>query len=74
MRYPVRNYKDQYTVKKVNDFPAPAKMSITKLSLAGVVKLFLARESLVNDIPAGDGKIYNLFLQCRQAIAIPPPP
>jgi hypothetical protein len=27
------------------------------------VKLFPARESLVSDIPAGDGKIANLFLQ-----------
>jgi hypothetical protein len=42
-------------------FPPSAKMSITKLSLAGVITFFLARKSLVNDIPAGDGKIYNLF-------------
>jgi hypothetical protein len=35
-----------YTVKKGNDFPVPA------------------RESLVSDIPAGDGKVVNLFLQC----------
>jgi hypothetical protein len=27
--------------------------------------LFPARESLVSDIPDGDGKIENLFLQCR---------
>jgi hypothetical protein len=27
-------------------------------------QLFPARESLVSDIPAGDGKIINLFLQC----------
>ncbi len=27
-------------------------------------KLFPARESLVSDIPAGDGKSNNLFLQC----------
>jgi hypothetical protein len=42
-------------------------MSLTKLTLAGitVVKLFPARESLVSDmIPAEDGKIANLFLQC----------
>ncbi len=38
-------------------------MSLTKLSLAGntVIKLFPARESLVSDIPAGDGKLANLF-------------
>ncbi len=44
-------------------FPSPAGMSIAKLSQAGN-KLFPVRKSLVNDIPAGDGKIYNLFLQC----------
>jgi hypothetical protein len=27
----------------------------------GIIKLFLARESLVSDIPAGDGKIAELF-------------
>jgi len=27
-------------------------------------KLFPARESLVGDIPAGDGKSPNLYLQC----------
>jgi hypothetical protein len=38
-------------------------MSLTKLSLAaGLIKLFPARESLVSDIPAGDGKTANLFL------------
>ncbi len=29
--------------------------------LAGIIKLFPARESLVSDIPAGDEKIANLF-------------
>jgi hypothetical protein len=29
------------------------------------ILLFLARESLVSDFPAGDGKIANHFLQCR---------
>jgi hypothetical protein len=33
----------------------------TKLSQAVNIKLFPARESLVSDIPAGDGKIGNLF-------------
>jgi hypothetical protein len=37
-------------------------MSLTKLSVAGIIKLFPARESLVSDIPAGDGKNDNLFL------------
>jgi hypothetical protein len=48
-------------------------MSLTKLSLAGnnliiiiiIIKLFQTRESLISDIPVGDGKIDNLFLQCR---------
>jgi hypothetical protein len=39
-------------------------MSLTKLYLAGKIKLFPARESLVSDIPAGDRKIVNIFLQC----------
>jgi hypothetical protein len=39
-------------------------MSPTKLFLAGKNKLFPATESLVGDIPAGDGKITAHFLQC----------
>jgi hypothetical protein len=31
---------------------------------SGFIKLFPTRESLVSDIPAGDGKISNHFLQC----------
>ncbi len=54
--------------KKVSDFPAPS-WDVTKQTLPGrkyIVKFFPARESLVSDIPAGDGKIANLFLQCRE--------
>jgi hypothetical protein len=40
-------------------------MSLTKLSLGGYIddiyKLFPPRESLVFDIPAGDGNIEKLF-------------
>ncbi len=38
-------------------------MSLTELSLAGnnLITVFPAMESLVCDIPAGDGKIDNLF-------------
>ncbi len=48
-----------YTVKKrFASFP-------TKLSLGGnndvITELFLPRGSLVSDIPAGDGKLVNLF-------------
>ncbi len=40
----------RYTrIKKICDFPVPSP----------------ARESLVSDITAGDGKMANLFLQCR---------
>jgi hypothetical protein len=27
----------------------------------GIIKFFPSRESLISDIPAGDGKIVNLF-------------
>jgi hypothetical protein len=37
-------------------------MSLTKHNK---FKLFPARERLVSDIPAGEGEIVNLFLQCR---------
>ncbi len=41
-------------------------MSLTKLSLGGnnlyMTPLFPPRESLVSDIPAGDGNIEKLFL------------
>ncbi len=45
-------------------FLSPAGMPITKSLCPGIIKLFPARESLVSDIPVGDGKIDNLFLQC----------
>jgi hypothetical protein len=32
-------------------------------------KFFPVRESLVSNIPAGDGKIVNLFLQCYRILA-----
>jgi hypothetical protein len=59
-----------YTFKKRRaTFPSPAWMSLTKLSLGKskdvIYKLFLPRESLVGDIPAGNGNVANLFLRCR---------
>jgi hypothetical protein len=43
-------------------------MPHTKLSLGGnndvIYKFFPPRESLVSDIPAGDGNIEQLFLRC----------
>jgi hypothetical protein len=58
--------KSTYTVKKsFSTFPSPAGMSLTKLSLGGnydvIYKLFLPMESLVSDIPAGDGNIEKFF-------------
>ncbi len=54
--------------KSFSIFPSPAGMSLTKLSLGGnnlyMTSLFPPRESLVIDIPAGDGNIEKLFLRC----------
>ncbi len=54
--------------KKVGEFPVPSRDVTTKLSLGGnndvITELFLPRGSLVSDIPAGDGKLVNLFLRC----------
>jgi hypothetical protein len=52
-----------YTVKKVTDFPVFSR-DVTYQTPPGR-ELFPARESLVSDIPSGDGKTANLFLQCR---------
>jgi hypothetical protein len=53
--------------KKVRKFPVPSRDVTTKLSLGGknyvITELFLPRESLVSDIPAGDGK-REPFLRC----------
>jgi len=51
-----------YTVKKVFRFPVPSRV-VTDQTLPGQEKnnYFPSRESLVSDIPAGDGKIFNLF-------------
>jgi hypothetical protein len=54
--------------KKVRKFTVPSRHVTTKLSLGGnndfITELFLPRGSLVSDIPAGDGKLVNLFLRC----------
>jgi hypothetical protein len=56
--------------KKVREFPVPSRDVTTKLSLGRggnndvITELFLPRGSLVSDIPAGDGKLVNLFLRC----------
>jgi hypothetical protein len=55
--------------KKDREFPVPSRDVTTKLSLGGnndvITELFPPRGSLVSDIPAGDGKLVNLYLRCR---------
>jgi hypothetical protein len=47
------------------DIPVPSRMSSNKLSLGRInlyiTSLFPPRESLVSDIPAGEGNIVKLF-------------
>ncbi len=54
-----------HRIKKVREFPVPSRDVTTKLSLGGnndvITELILPRGSLVSDIPAGDGKLVNLF-------------
>jgi hypothetical protein len=49
--------------KRLAVFPSPAGCHLPNSPWARI-KLFPARESLLSDIPAGDGKAANLFLQC----------
>ncbi len=46
----LRRYK-VHCNKTVSDIPVPSRDG----GWAGIIKLFLARESLISDIPAGDG-------------------
>jgi hypothetical protein len=51
-----------YTVKKGYRFSLPQPGCHSPNSpWPGIIKFFLARESLLSDIPAGDGKTTNLF-------------
>jgi hypothetical protein len=64
------SYLMMYIVKKKDrEFPVPSRDVTTKLFLGGnndvITELFLPTGSLVSDIPAGDGKLVNLFLRCR---------
>jgi hypothetical protein len=57
-----------YTVKKLFDIPVPSR-DVTYKTLSSRNNLYLTssfppRESLVNDIPAGDGNMEKLFLRC----------
>jgi hypothetical protein len=49
--------------RRLTVFPSPAGCHVPNSPWPGI-KLLPARESLVSDIPAGDGKTANLFLQC----------
>jgi hypothetical protein len=57
--------KSIHRKKSFSIFPSPAGMSLTKVSLGGnnfyMTSLFPAMESLISDIPAGDGNIEKLF-------------
>jgi hypothetical protein len=56
-----------YTVKKGLRFSRPQPgCHFPNSPWPGIIKLFLARESLVSEIPAGDGKIANLFYSVCQ--------
>jgi hypothetical protein len=52
--------------KKVSGFPVPSRDVTNQTPWPGIIYLFHARESLVIDIPAGDGKIAYLILQCTE--------
>jgi hypothetical protein len=58
------------TVKNVSDIPVPSRdVTYQTLPWEGKIKLFPHRESLVSDIPAGDGNVANIFLRCRYSFA-----
>jgi hypothetical protein len=69
---PAPDGKALHRKKSFSIFPSPAGMSLTELSLCRSYdvtnKLFLPRESLVSDIPAWDGNVEKLFLQCEGGI------
>ncbi len=58
-------WQQTHPKKSFSIFPSPDGMSLTKLCLGGnndiKYKLFPPRESLISDIPAGDGNIEKLF-------------
>jgi len=57
----------QYTVKKSSPFSRPQPgCHWSNSSWAGIIYFFPPRESLVSDIPAGDEKMANSFLQCTE--------
>ena len=63
-----------HSKKKIREFPVPSRDVTSKLSLGGnndvITELFLPRGSLVSDIPAGDGKLVNLFYGVVAALSV----
>jgi hypothetical protein len=59
------HYKKRFSI-----FPSSAGMSLTKLSLGGNNLIYTERVYIVSDIPAGDGNIAKLFLQCTVRVLI----
>ncbi len=61
----VETILDYTLYKRVSHFPVPSRY-VTDQTLSGreKTKLFPPRKSLISDIPAGDGKPANSFLQC----------
>ncbi len=58
-----------YTVKKVAVFPSPSWMSLTPNSpWPGIIKMIPGEGEFGKDIPAGDGKTANPFLQCMRFV------
>ncbi len=53
--------KGLHCKKRLATFPSLDGMS---LSWARIIKLSPPRESLVSDIPSGDGNVAKLFLRC----------
>jgi hypothetical protein len=55
-----------YTVKKCALFSRPQNgYQLPNSHWSGIIKLFSSGEISVSDIPAEEGKISNLFLQCN---------
>ncbi len=61
-----------YTVKKGNRFSRPQPgCNWPNFPWTGIFKLFPAREILVSDIPAGNGKNNNLFYSAMLVLPAP---
>jgi hypothetical protein len=60
---PPPRLRAQIHCKKVIDFTVPSRVGwyLPNSLWPGIILLFSAKESSVSDIPAGDGKIINLF-------------